>query len=380
MSGVSVPWSGSDEDQRFEFCVLASVEGANVAALCRRLGISRKTGYKWLARFKEEGRQGLGDRSRVPGSSPTRTATEMERLVCSVREVHPAWGGRKIRGMLVRQGVDDVPAESTITGILRRNGLIGPPVKRQQQQWKRFTAAAPNDMWQMDFKGWFPTGDGRCEPFDVLDDHSRFSLCLDAFGDTKTGTVKGMLTGTFLEYGLPNTILCDNGMPWANNQPGSRWTGLGVWLLDLGIQLSHTAIRHPQTIGKDERFHRTLTDEVLSRHDVWESRAAVQQAFDWWQTIYNYQRPHDSLGGDVPADRYTPSINPMPKVIDPPTYPDGTHTLKVDSTARIKISNISYRIGKAFIGRRVALHPTNTPNIIDIYYRHQPIRTLQLQQ
>lgn len=273
MFGVLMPWDVGDEaDRRFEFCRLVTGGGVSVSALCRRFGISRKTAYKWLARFEVEGRAGLVDRSRTPRRSPLRTDRSVEELVCSVRRAHPSWGGRKIRWVLERQGIDRLPAVSTITDILRRNGLIGPVVSRQLPVWQRFEAAAPNDLWQMDFKGWFDTTSGRCDPFDVLDDHSRFSLCLAACRDQTTRTVKGLLTDTFITYGLPKQILCDNGTPWANNQSGFRWTRLGVWLLDLGIRVSHSRVRHPQTMGKDERFHRTLGIEVLAERPIWKAQ------------------------------------------------------------------------------------------------------------
>ena len=327
MSGVLMPWNvGDEKDRRYQFCCLASLEGANVSALCRRFEIARKTGYKWLARFEAEGRDGLADRSRAPRTSPLRTAPEVEALVCSVREAHPAWGGRKIRWLLERQGITELPAVSTITDILRRNGLLGAPMPRDPVAWERFEAVAPNDMWQMDFKGWFDTSQGRCDPFDVLDDHSRFNLCLSAYGDQKATTVKTLLSATFREYGIPKQILCDNGSPWANTQTGFRWTALGVWLLDLDIQITHTAVRHPQTIGKDERFHRTLGLEVLATRPAWESRADVQAAFDQWRPIYNHQRPHEALTGAVPADRYNASTTPMPERIEPYQYPENYRT------------------------------------------------------
>ena len=381
MSGVSMPWIvGDGEQRRLEFCRLASVDGVSVAALCRRFEISRKTGYKWLARFRAEGETGLVDRSRVPESSPSKTSAEMERLVCSVREMHPAWGGRKIRWVLERQGIDGLPAVSTITDILRRNGLLGPVIARKLVDWKRFEAARPNDMWQMDFKGWFKTKSGRCDPFDVLDDHSRFSLCLEACGDQTRRTVQGLLTDTFTEYGLPKQILCDNGGPWGNTQAGFRWTGLGVWLLDLGVEVIHSAVRHPQTMGKDERFHRTLGVEVVSTRPVWDSLGHVQEAFDDWRPIYNHQRPHEALAGGVPADRYTRSDRVMPTVIEPYEYAAGYETRPVDTAARIAYQGRIYKIGKPFIGRRVGIIPSGIDPLVDVYYRQQRIRTISLQK
>lgn len=270
-----------------------------------------------------------------------------------------------------------MPAPSTITGILRRNGLIGDPKPVEARSWVRFEADRPNQLWQMDLKGWFTTGQGRCEPFDVLDDHSRFSLCLDAFGAPDAATIQHALTVTFATYGLPEQILCDNGSPWANTQPGFRWTRLGVWLLDLDIDLIHTSIRHPQTIGKDERFHQTLKREVITTR-TWDTRTQLQEAFDQWRHIYNHQRPHDALDGHVPADYYTPSVRPLPDTITQPTYPDTYHTRTVDDTARVHFKGHTIRIGKAFKGKTIGIAPTPTDTTYTIYYRTRPIRTLYL--
>lgn len=231
-----MPWRlSSVVEQRLEFVRLAQTDGVSFAELCRRFGVKRDTGYKWVQRFAAEGVDGLVDRSRRPGRSPNRTPVVMEELVCSVRGVHPAWGGRKIRGFLLRQGHSGVPAASTITQILRRYGLVVPaePPKRDFQRWER---SVPNELWQMDFKGWFRLSDGQqCHPFGVIDDHSRYSISLRACLDQQTSTVQGHLETAFGRYGLPEAMLMDNGSPWGNtwDQP---WTPLTVWLCDLGTR------------------------------------------------------------------------------------------------------------------------------------------------
>ena len=376
-----MPWSAvTVEAQRLEFCRLAvSDRDVSFVELCRRFGIAPKTGYKWLGRFAAEGRAGLADRSRRPLSSPYRTSEAMESLVCGIRREHPAWGGRKIRARLLNLGHGRVPAAATITGILRRNGLLD-AVEPQMGGWRRFEADAANDLWQMDHKGWFMTGTGRCDPFDILDDYSRYNVLLDASVDQQAGTVKALLTTTFERYGLPLRILCDNGGPWGNTVAGHRWTSLSVWLLDLGVTVTHSRPSHPQTAGKEERFHRTLKLEVISTRAEWDSHAQVQEAFDAWRTVYNFERPHDSLGGSVPADRYQPSNRTMPDRIEPVDYPDGYHVRRVDERARISFRGRRYKIGKAFKGRHVGIIPTTNDGIFTVVYRHQPIRTLDLTQ
>ena len=378
---AGMPWSvESVEAQRLEFCGLAvSGSGVSFAELCRRYGISRKTGYKWLGVYRVEGPGGLGDRRRVPKTSPTRTAATVEALVCDLRRAHPAWGGRKIRRRLQDLGHVGVPAASTITDILRRHDLLG-TAEPHASGYTSFEADAPNDLWQMDFKGWFETGTGRCDPFDILDDHSRFNLILRAGINQREATVVAALTDTFATYGIPKRILCNNGPPWGNTQPGFRWTRLAVWLLDLGITVTHSRPMHPQTLGKDERFHRTMDLEVISTRTEWDSHDQVQTAFDHWRIVYNHQRPHDSLNGAVPADRYQPSPRSMPNRIEPVDYPDSYQVRTVDAMARINFNGTRHKIGKPFTGRHVGVIPTTHDGTYTVVYRHQPIRTINLTQ
>jgi transposase InsO family protein len=371
-------FGGSVWSQRLEFCRLAG-SGSDVSftALCDRFGISRKTGYKWLDRFEVEGADGLRDRSRVPKTSPTRTSLRIEAKVLKVRKKHPVWGGRKIRRRLIDLGYIDVPAASTITDILRRHGKLV-PAPSQAGGYTLFEAKNPNDMWQSDFKGWIMTGTGRCDPFDILDDHSRYNLKLEAGKDQTTTTVKGYLVETFETYGMPKRMLYDNGTPWGTSQAGFRWTTLTVWLVDLGVAVSHSRPRHPQTLGKDERFHRTLGLEVISRRPVWDSHQQLQRAFDEWRIVYNHQRPHDALDLDVPADRYKPSPRSMPTTIEPVDYPDGYDVRKVSGDARISYRGNPFKIGKPFIGRHIGIVPTTTDGILEIRYRHHFIRNIDL--
>lgn len=374
-----MPWrSFSVFEQRLEFVRLAEHGGVSFAELCRRFGIKRDTGYKWLERFRSDGVDGLEDRSRRPARSPNRTPVEVEELICAVRRQFPAWGGRKIRGFLLRHGHLDVPAASTITQILRRHGLVTPlqAPPRDFQRWERST---PNELWQMDFKGSFALANGqRCHPLGVIDDYSRYSLCLQACPNEQSGTVQHHLTGVFTHYGLPAAMLMDNGSPWGNS-PQQPWTPLTVWLTDLGIHVIHSRPYHPQTAGKKERLHLTLDLEVLNTRPTWDNLNQVQAAFDQWEPIYNHHRPHQALGETtVPADRYTPSPIPCPQHVDPPTYPDHWQTRRVRNDARFAFQGHYLKAGKPFIGRTVAIAPTPTTNIYHLYYRHHHIRTLDL--
>ncbi len=380
MSEGAVPWRGeSVESQRLTFCRLAESSSVSFSEMCSRFGISRKTGYKWLKRYVAGGSGVLGDLSRAPHSSPTRTSDAVEAKVLKVRKDHPAWGGRKIRRRLLDLGNVDVPAPATITDILHRHNKIVPG-EPQAGGFVSFEADEPNDMWQMDFKGWFTCGTGRCDPLDVLDDHSRYNLHLEACTDQTTGTVKASLTDTFTTYGIPKWMLLDNGQPWGTSQAGFRWTTLTVWLVDLGVSVTHSRPRHPQTLGKDERFHRTLKLEVISTRQEWDSHQQIQAAFDTWRHIYNHERPHDSLDLDVPASRYQPSTRSMPARIEPVEYPDGYEVRKVGAQARIRFHGHRYKIGKPFTGRYVGIIPTTTDGVYNVVYRHQHIRQIDLTQ
>lgn len=219
---------------RREFCELASRDGANVSELCRRFAISRKTGYKWLARYQAEGGVGLVDQPRRPEVSPRLSDAAIVERVLALRTTHPTWGGRKLKRRLEDQG-EEAPAASTITEILRRAGCLDPAEAASHRPVQRFEHDAPNDLWQMDFKGHVAMTQRRCHPLMVADDHSRYVLGLAACVDESTETVQALLTEIFRRYGMPWRMLCDNGAPWGTVQAESGLTTLSAWL---------TAARH----------------------------------------------------------------------------------------------------------------------------------------
>ena len=363
--------------QREEFCRLALAPEANLSELCRRFGVVRRTGYKWLERYREQGLEGLADRSRRPHGSPGQTPEAMEAQVLAVRRDHPAWGGRKIRRVLEREGLV-APAASTITAILRRHGMLDGPRAGERRDWVRFEQAAPNDLWQMDFKGHFALEAGRCHPLTVLDDHSRYSLGLEACGDETTETVQARLERVFRRYGLPWRMLADNGPPWGTGGP-ARHTVLTVWLLDLGIAVSHGRPYHPQTQGKDERFHRTLAAEVLDGCRF-RDLTQIQAAFDAWREIYNVHRPHQAIELETPAERYRMSPRSMPQTITPPDYEPEAQVRKVQDTGWVSFKGRPINCSKAFAGRHVALRATETDGLFDLCYRRHVLAQVDLRQ
>jgi len=374
-----MPWKEITQmSQRQEFVLLASAPDANLSQLSARFAISRKTAYKWLARYQAAGLQGLADQSRRPQTSPCQTSPDIEQLVLTLRDQHPAWGGRKLHARLQALGHQPLPAPSTITAILHRHQKIPPETAAAHRAWHRFEHAHPNDLWQMDFKGDFQTAAGRCYPLTILDDHSRFALGLRACGDTKTASVQATLTAVFRRYGLPWRMTMDNGHPWGLYSGGScRWTQLTVWLLRLGVRVSHSRPFHPQTQGKDERFHRTLKAELL-RDYAWRDLSECQQRFDGWRDLYNCERPHEALQMAVPASRYQASNRPFPEPLPAVEYPDDKLVRRVQSNGTIFVKQRGYFIGEAFRGLEVALRPTTTDGLYEVWFCYQAIQKLDL--
>lgn len=375
-----MPWNPRDTmNLRLEFVELASHEGANRRELCRRFGISPKTAYKWLARHTREGEDGLAERSRRPSRSPAHTAPQIEQRVVELRQAHPAWGGRKISRRLRDLGHAEVPAPSTVTDILHRHGLISPEASEAATAWQRFEHAQPNELWQMDFKGWFDLQDGRrCSPLTVLDDHSRFNLILDACSSTDTRAVLARLRQTFRRYGLPLRINADNGSPWGSpSQPG-QLSALAIWLIRLGVQLSHSRVMHPQTNGKEERFHRTLKLEVLRGRHFSNLRHA-QQAFDAWRTVYNHQRPHQALDMATPATRYRPSARAYPERLPPIEYGSGEQVVRVGWNGELRFGSRTFKVSSALQNLPIAIRPRAlTGNCYDLYFMHHRFTTINL--
>jgi transposase InsO family protein len=357
-----------------EFLAFARLSGVNFAELCRRFSISRKTGYKWLGRVPSD-LPDFSDRSSRPLSSPRQTAPGVEDHVLAIRHRFPFYGGRKIRHLLLREGVLYPPAASTITAILDRHGLLSPE-RRRVRNWQRFEHAAPNALWQMDFKGHFATTRGRCHPLTVLDDHSRFCICLAACSNELGTTVLEHLMAAFELYGLPEAILMDNGAPW-----GSAGQGLHTWfsarLIRLGVNVWHGRPLHPQTQGKDERFHRTLKLEVISQQPAWHHIPYVQTAFDRWRPHYNFVRPHEALDLAVPGSRYAPSSRTLPSRQPAIEYDSDFLVRKVMDNGRIKLLGQRYFVGKAFAGDPVGLRQVGD-SLYDVYYCHQRIVQLDL--
>ncbi len=286
-----------------------------------------------------------------------------------LRSVHPAWGGRKLRRRLLDQGVEQVPAASTITEILRRRDLLSE--LKGCQAFQRFERERPNELWQMDFKGHFGLGaGGRCHPLTVLDDHSRYALVLQACGNEQGQTVQERLTQTFRRYGMPESMLMDNGSPWGDDRE-SPWTPLTVWLLRLGVRVIHGRPYHPQTQGKEERFHRTLVAEVLQGR-VFRDLQECQVRFDEWRVIYNHERPHEALDlASTPGSRYEPRRAFVSGTTSELEFSPTDVLRKVQKEGWFSFRGREWRISKAFRGERVGVRPTVEEGVWEVWFGRQ---------
>jgi transposase InsO family protein len=361
---------------RLEFVTLAHTGTVPFGDLCDRYDISRPTGYKWIDRFEKEGAAGLEDRSRRPSRTPRRSPPATENAVVAERLRHPVWGARKIRKRLQSVSPEKPPAKSTITAILHRHGLIRPEDSDAHRAWNRFEYPAPNDLWQMDFKGPVVTRAGPVHPLTILDDHSRFSLGIRALLHQKTAAVQDALVQVFRQYGLPDALLVDNGGPWSRDE-NHEYTALTVWLLHVGVAVSHSRPYHPQTVGKDERFHRTLKEELLEGRQ-WLNREQLQKAFDEWRPEYNFRRPHEALGLEAPISRYRPSLRAFPETLPPMEYPDGIEVRRVQQDGVMYFKGREILIGRPFRGYPVGLRPTSEDGVYEVLFRHFVVAQINL--
>jgi len=361
--------------KRFISCVLQ--EEVNFSAICKAFQISRECGYKWLKRYRESGEKGLEELSRKPLLSPFKTSDVVEDQILAVREKHQAWGARKIYAFLKRKGVTNLPTPSTITRILHRHGKIEEGESIRHTAFMRFEHAKPNQLWQMDFKGQFWISSGQCHPLTVLDDHSRYSLDIRACANQQAVTVKTSLINIFREYGLPERMTMDNGSPWGSPSEKNGYTGLEVWLIRLGIYVSHSRPFHPQTQGKDERFHRSLKAELL-RGKSFANLESIQKEFDEWRWCYNHERPHEALKLNSPASRYQVSSRKYPESLPVIAYDIGSEVRRVAANGEMNYKGEKYYISESMKGLPVKIVESNRCGILNVYLDRQKVKEIDL--
>ena len=346
-----MPWeSKTVEEIRKEF-IIASKTTSNFSSLCREFGITRKTGYKWIARAEET--NDLTDRSHARKNISNKTDKETENLILSVRKDNPAWGGKTIHQVLVNQGHEDLPCVKTCNNILKRNGCISEEESLKHKPFVRFERDKCNQMWQTDFKGDFALLDGtRCFPLDILDDHSRFSIKIAAKPNTLG--VADSFREAFYEYGMPDSVLSDNGWTFRGFRNG--YTHFEKWLMNHDILPIHGRIMHPQTQGKIERFHRTMKTELLNQNkfkDILDADRGLQE----WRMKYNNIRPHEALNMKCPAEVYIPSDRTYIDNIKKFEYGGQHHVIKVNSWGYVRFNGWQVYLSETMINENIEFRP-----------------------
>ncbi len=369
-----MPWLETDvREQRIEFVVEAVHPSANISALCRKRGISRKTGYKWIGRYRAGGSlTALAERSRRPKRSPGRTAARVTARVVALRRAY-GWAGRKLQRLLADEDVELSPA--TIDRIIRREGLVDPD-EAHRPAVGRFERAHPNELWQVDFKGQYPLHRPQgCFPLSILDDHSRYALGLVALRGTTGAPVHASLVRCFEAYGLPDALLIDHGVPWWCAANGHGLTTLAVALLKQGIHLVYSGVRHPQTQGKVERFHRTL-GRRLRHWGVPTTLRGFTDACDRFRVEYNDVRPHEALGLQPPATCYRPSPRAYQPVPVPWDYPAGVEVRRVDQGGGVRYGGRRVFVCEALADEWVGCQAFD--HHVLVTFRHLAVRELDL--
>lgn len=355
-----MPWLETNPmDQRVRLLEDVRLGRMSMTALCAHYQISRKTGYKWIAREAEEGRRGLADRSRAPHHCPHKISDEMAALLCEFRIKHDDWGARKLLTVLQTRYPRrrDWPAPSTVADLLQREGLVRRHRRRRARVEHpgapRVQTVAPNDVWTTDFKGEFRTGDGiYCYPLTLADLHARFLLDCHGRYSTKTVTAWPVFEAAFREYGLPLAMRSDNGPPFATTSIHGL-SKLSVWWMRLGIRHDRITPGTPSENGAHERMHRTLKRRAIRPARA--TMSAQQRAFNAFRAEFNEERPHESLGMVTPASVYTPSPRPYPARVPVPEYPGHFTVKKITTGGTFRFGNRVLYLANALTGELVGL-------------------------
>jgi putative transposase len=366
-----MPW----KEQRImslktQFVKRATQADANIAALCREFGISRQTGYKWLGRFKKQGPDGLEERSRRPHDVPLATAEELVMAIVEERRKRPRWGPTKIRALLVARFGEEAPSERTIARVLQRFGEI------QKRRPKRIRnppegapsveVHAPNDLWTVDFKGYWQSRDGqRCEPLTVRDSFSRFLLCMQLVEHPSLDQVHPIFLELFKRYGVPKAIQCDNGTPFISMHARGGLTRLSAWWIALGIRLVRSRVGCPQDNGAHERMHRDIAGELEAFPA--ETPQMQQRRCDQWRQEFNHIRPHQALGGKVPADVFAKSAR-VP-VVRKPIYRECA-VRRVSGTGSVRLNSDRAFLSGSLAGYVVGLRSLGGFRFRVLFYEH----------
>ena len=374
-----MPWKESDTmDQRLQFVHDALSERFHFTELCARYGVSRRIGYKWLARFEQDGQRGLADRSRRPHRCATQIRPALAELLCEFRRLHPDWGARKLLKVLKGRHpeIEDWPAASTAADLLARRGLVRRRRRRHPHQHPGvvpITTTMPNDLWTADFKGQFRTGNGvYCYPLTIADHHTRFLLSCHGLLSTETATARPVFERAFRAYGLPRAIRTDNGVPFAT-QAIHGLSYLNVWWMRLGIVHQRIHPGCPQENGAHERMHRTLKRRAVK--PVQRTCAAQQKQFDAFRLEDNTERPHEALRQETPASQYRRSPRAYPNKLLVPEYPGHFLVKRVTDAGTFRFQQRLLYIANALVDQHIGLEETDD-GVWAIYFNTVLIATV----
>jgi transposase InsO family protein len=349
-------------EQRIEFA-LKAMRTLNFRALCQEYGVSAKTGYKWKQRFLQEGIEGLAEESRRPKTSPEQLPEGEVCEIVRLKMAHLSWGPRKIRELYLRRH-GEVASESTFKRVLERAGLTQKRRKRRSSEAGRLCsgrrATAANEVWTVDFKGWWRSGAKRCEPLTVRDEHSRYLLEVRALQDARSETVRKSFECLFERQGLPGAIRSDNGSPFASALALLGLSRLSAWWVALGIDLERGRPGHPQDNGAHERMHRDISREIEALGE------SDQEALDLWRQTFNFARPHEALGMRCPGELYAPSHRKYDGTPEDLEYPQMC-TRRVCQHGLIKVDGQRLFLSTSLAGWSVGLKPI-TQNVMDVWF------------
>lgn len=360
--------------------------GESVVEVCRRHGISRASYYRYRQRYLVEGVEGLAERSRAPLGSPLRIDGELERMICELRTRHPRWGARRIRSELARAGVDP-PAVSTIHQALKRNYLVAPQPPRRRRADKRFEREVSNDLWQIDATRVLLADQTPVWVIDLLDDHARYLVGATAFPDATSEAAWAAFSAASALYGLPRQLLCDNGLCFTGRLQGTEVLFERL-LAPTGVEMINSAPYHPETLGKLERFHRTLKDWLADEGPA-DDLPGLQTLLDRFRGHYNLERPHQGIDDLTPAERYqlgfelvhgtppppTPALTPADHdPVQEPSYPPHSILRRVTANGELSFQAMAIQVGSRWKG--ATLRVVELGDLIHIYYGDTLVRAL----
>jgi transposase InsO family protein len=346
-----MPWEEKTVMSQREDLVEAILSGEKITEVCRQFGVSRPTAYKWV--YRHVNNEGLSDQSKRPLKSPKKIDETIEQLIVNGRKEHPCWGPRKLLKYLENKGYEGLPAASTASSVLKRNGLINPQESAKHTPYNRFEREEPNELWQADFIGDFQMGNGnRCHPLTVIDDCSRYALAIEAKPRQGATEVRETFEKIFKEHGLPEALLTDNALFWAGY--GGGICENEVWLMKHDVLPIHGRAYHPQTQGKIERLNRTVNSEGIGQNKPYDLNQA-QCSLDSMRQIYNNERPHEALGMEVPVNKYRDSERTYYEHQKEPEYDTGRYVRKVGSKGYISLEGQRYYLSEALSGKYIEI-------------------------